>query len=168
MQADGRLVLVLRGRLLYRYPHTVVYAAPDQAGRPDMSEEAVLLPTFRGRIEPDVAFCGFELTRDGALAAPGWWFILEEQPTAPRFGLDVAEAFGAAAGPVHQWNDLSWGHLAADPKALAEISHLRTDMSPPPPATGPPWGTSSAGMAAILVQQPVRVALRATDLLAPA
>ncbi|HKE79267.1 MAG TPA: hypothetical protein VKB54_08170 [Solirubrobacteraceae bacterium] len=165
-QTDGRLVLVLRGRLLFRYPHTVIYAAPDLNGRPNLAEDAVLLPTFRGRIEPDVAFCGFALTSDEARTAPGWWFVLEEQPTAPRFGLDVAVGFGAAAGPVNQWNDLTWGHLATDAEALQGITHLRADMQPPSPPAGPRWGATSSDMAAILAQQPVRVALRAADLLA--
>jgi hypothetical protein len=163
--ADTRLVLVLRGRLLFRYPHTVVYAAPDRGGRPDLSEGAVLMPSFRGRMDPDVAFCGFALTREQARAAPGWWFLLEEQPTAPRFGLDVATGFGAAAGAVREWNDLSWGHLADDAAGLAALSHLDVDRQPPSPPSGPRWGTTSAAMAAILAQQPVRVAIRARDLL---
>jgi hypothetical protein len=167
-QTDARLVLVIRGRLLFRYPHTVIYAAPDHNGRPDLSESAVLLPTFRGRIDPDVAFCGFALGLDEARTPPGWWFVLEEQPTAPRFGLDVAQAYGAAAGPVNEWNDLSWGHLAADAQGLAAITNLRADMQPPSPPTGPRWGATASDMAAILAQQPVRVALRAVDLLAPA
>jgi hypothetical protein len=167
-QSDARLVLVLRGRLLFRYPQTVIYAAPDRDGRPDLSESAILLPTFRGRIDPDVAFCGFALGRDEARAVPGWWFVLEEQPTAPRFGLDVAQAFGADAGAVLEWNDLSWGHLAADAQELGAITHLRADMQPPSPPTGPRWGATASAMASILAQQPVRVALRAVDLLAPA
>jgi hypothetical protein len=163
--ADTKLVLVLRGRLLFRYPHTVVYAAPDRGGRPDLSEDVVLMPSFRGRMDPDVAFCGFALTREEAGTTPGWWFLLEEQPTAPRFGLDVATGFGAAAGEVREWNDLSWGHLADDTAGLAALHHLDADRQPPSPPSGPRWGTTSAAMAAILAQQPVRVAIRARDLL---
>ena len=162
--ASVRLVVILRGRLLYRYPGTVIYAAPDRNGRPDISAGAVVLPTFRGRVEPDVAFVGFPIGRDDA---PDWWFVLEEQPTAPRFGLDVATKFGAAAAPVNEWNDLSWGHLAAGADALAELTFLRADIVPPSPPTGPRWGTTSAAMGAILAQQPVRVAMRAVDLLPP-
>jgi hypothetical protein len=159
------LVLVLRSRLLFRYPSTVIYAAPDKNGRPDLSEQAPLVPAFRGRIDPDIAFLGFALSLTEARGDPGWWFVFEEQPTAPRFGLDVATAFDAAAGPVNEWNDLSWGHLVADAAGLAALTNLRTDLDPPSPPTGPRWGESAAAMAAILAQQPVRVALRAVDLL---
>jgi hypothetical protein len=164
--ADTKVVLVLRGRLLFRYPHTVVYAAPDKAGRPDLSESAVLMPAFRGRMEPDMAFCGFTLDRAQVVAGGGWWFILEEQPTAPRFGLDVAAGFGTAAAPLNQWNDLSWGHLATSEQELAGLAQLDTGQAPigsPPPQ--PVWGADAAAMAAILVQQPVRVAIHARDIL---
>ncbi len=161
-EANLRLVLVLRGRLLYRYPGTVIYAAPDRNGRPDITADAVMLPTFRGRVDPDVAFVGFPIGRGDA---PAWWFVLEEQPTAPRFGLDVATTFGVDAGPVNEWNDLSWGHLADSADTLAQLTFLRADTIPPSPPTGPRWGTTSAALGAILAQQPVRVALRAVDLL---
>jgi hypothetical protein len=164
--ADTRVVLVLRGRLLFRYPHTVVYAAPDQAGRPDLSESAVLMPAFRGRMEPDMAFCGFPLNRAQLTAGGGWWFILEEQPTAPRFGLDVASGFGSDAPPLTEWNDLSWGHFAASAEELAGVAQLDPDRSPagsPPPE--PAWGAHAAAMAAILAQQPVRVSIHARDIL---
>src|SRR5262245_3868543 len=145
--ANVRLVLVLRGRLLYRYPGTVIYAAPDSNGRPDISAGAIVLPTFRGRVEPDVAFVGFPIGREDA---PDWWFVLEEQPTAPRFGLDVPTKFGVDAGPVNEWNDLSWGHLADSAAALAELTFLRADALPPSPPIGPRWGTTSAAMGATL------------------
>jgi hypothetical protein len=165
----ARLVLLVRGRLLRRYPSTVVYAVPDRNGRPHLEDARVKLPLFRGGIPPDVVFCGFDLTAAearGGPTSPSWWFVFEEQPTEPRFALDVAGRFGAAAPPVNQWNDLTWGHLAPDPAALARLAHLRVTGAPPPsPPAGPRWGQSSAGMAAILVQQPVRVALRAADLL---
>jgi hypothetical protein len=164
--ADTKVVLVLRGRLLFRYPHTVVYAAPDKAGRPDLSESAVLMPSFRGRMEPDMAFCGFTLDRAQVVAGGGWWFILEEQPTAPRFGLDVAEGFGPDAPPLNEWNDLSWGHFAASEADLALVSQLSTSVAPsgsPPPS--PVWGSHAAAMAGILAQQPVRVSIHARDIL---
>jgi hypothetical protein len=165
---DGSLVLLLRGRLLFRYPHTVVYAVPpDVSGRPDLTGPSVLMPLFRGRMEPDVAFCGFALDRDTA-RDEGWWFLLEEQPTAPRFGLDVAAGFGDDAPALNQWNDLSWSHLAADAAALAALSQI--DAETPPEAAAPPgpvWGADAAAMAGILAQQPVRVAIRARDLLPP-
>jgi hypothetical protein len=164
--ADTKLVLVLRGRLLFRYPHTVVYAAPDLSGRPNLADHAVLQPSFRGRMEADVAFCGFSLGRDQA-RQEGWWFVLEEQPTAPRFGLDVAVRYGSDAGTPHQWNDLTWGHLAGSAAELAALSHIDVQHPPPSPPDGPRWGETSAAMAAILAQQPVRVAMRAADLLPP-
>ena len=122
------------------------------------------MPLFRGRVEPDVAFCGFALDRDRALAE-GWWFVLEEQPTAPRFGLDVADGFGADAPALNQWNDLTWGHFATDAAALAALTRLDPARPPPDPPPGPVWGADAASMAAILAQQPVRVAIRARDLL---
>jgi hypothetical protein len=168
----GQLVLLIRGRLLRRYPSTIVYAAPDRDGRPGLDDALVKLPLFRGGIPPDVVFCGFDLTAAearGGATSRSWWFVFEEQPTEPRFALDVAERFGAAAPPVNQWNDLTWGHLAPDPAALDRLSHLRVTGPPPPsPPVGPRWGQTSAAMAAILAQPPVRVALRAVDLLPPA
>jgi hypothetical protein len=165
---DGSLVLLLRGRLLFRYPHTVVYAAPpDASGRPDLTGPSVLMPLFRGRMEPDVAFCGFALDRDTA-RDEGWWFLLEEQATAPRFGLDVAAGFGDDAPALNQWNDLSWSHLAADAAALAGLSQIDAETLPEAAAPpGPVWGADAAAMAGILAQQPVRVAIRARDLLPP-
>ena len=33
---------------------------------------------------------GFDLTREDAIADPGWFFVIQQQPTEPRFGMDVA------------------------------------------------------------------------------
>lgn len=162
----GQLVLLVRGDLLRRYPSTVVYAAPDVSGRPRLEDAAVKMPLFRGRLDPDVTFAGFDLTSDSARA--GWWFVFEEQPTEPRFGLDVAR-FGAGAPALNQWNDLSWSHLADSEEALAALDHIDVDRPPPVPAdpANAVWGATSAAMAKILAQQPVRVCLRAVDLLPP-
>ena len=103
---------------------------PTSTAAPSSPTTPVLLPAFRGRLDPDVAFCGFALDLDEARGTPGWWFVVEQQPTEPRFGLDVAVGFGTAAGPVNEWNDLTWGHLADNAAALAALTHLRTDLRP--------------------------------------
>ena len=38
---------------------------------------------------PDIAFVGFELTAEQAKNNPGWFFVLQEQPTEPRFKLTM-------------------------------------------------------------------------------
>jgi len=164
---EGQLVLLVRGDLLRRYPSTVIYAAPDSSGRPRLAESAIKLPLFRGRLDPDVTFVGFDLTPEDA--RDRWWFVFEEQPTEPRFALDQAIGFGPDAPPLNQWNDLTWGHLAESSGVLAEISHIQIAgfTATQPNAPAPRWGASSSAMAAILAQQPVRVSLRGADLLAP-
>ena len=78
---------------------------------------------FRATQAPDVTMLGFLLTEQQVRGAddapngghPGWFFVLQEQPTEPRFGLDVATTYG---GTPQHWRDLSWGHLAPDEEAL--------------------------------------------------
>ena len=76
-----QLVLLLRGELLQRYPNAVIYAV--KAGReahgplylsPKSEDERH--PLFRGTLKPDVTFLGVNLTRDKALADPGWFFVI--------------------------------------------------------------------------------------------
>jgi hypothetical protein len=116
---DAQVVLLIRGELLRRYPNTTVFAAKavedgddrvpalpethvtreDAEKKPD-----VKFPVFKGRLDPDITFFGFDLTPDEALydpyhsndeAAPndhadeGWFFVLQEPPSESRFGLDV-------------------------------------------------------------------------------
>jgi hypothetical protein len=94
---DGgaQLVLLIRGDLLRRYPTAIVYMAaaeprPGQAGlRPGASE---VYPLFRGTLDPDLMFFGFPLTPEQARGdgtQPGWFFVIQQPPTEPRFGLDA-------------------------------------------------------------------------------
>src|SRR5262249_15433143 len=62
------LVLVIRGEVFRRYPNTQVYAVKAKAapgGTHDLTDTE-LLPVFGGRLAPDVAFFGFELTATDA------------------------------------------------------------------------------------------------------
>jgi hypothetical protein len=178
----AHLVLLVRGEVFRRYPNTVVYAVKAKVGAEaehDLSDEE-LLPIFSGRLPPDVAFFGFELSTDQARGAPGtdpnkqgWFFVLQEQPTEPRFGLDVPETVGGTPG---SWRDLSWGHLAADDQGLGAITYIDLtaplpDTSQVNPAGGARWhvadGARSADLAYATLQQPMRVAVHGSDMIPP-
>src|SRR6185436_1365750 len=87
---DARLVLVVRGDLLKKYPTAVVYAqqarwrqeAEDRFVRelddsnPDLFVKA---PIFKAEIEPDVRFLGFDLTAGGGQSR-----LVFRDPGAPR------------------------------------------------------------------------------------
>jgi hypothetical protein len=110
---------------------------------------------------------GFLLTKQQVRGAddatngghPGWFFVLQEQPTEPRFGLDVATTFG---GTPEHWRDLSWGHLAPDQAALQQIRYVPIDgLLKHVVLDNVQWGKNSAQMASITRQRPFRVAIHA-------
>jgi hypothetical protein len=159
--SGGQLVLLVRGELLRRYPATTIYAARANAdGTLDAATR--LAPMFRGFVAPDVVFAGFALTEEAALgtdpAGPGWYFVFEEHPGEPRFGFDEAAETDA---PQSQ-NDLAWPHVP-----LTRSGHV--DLARPLKGAGADlqasWGRDAAGMAALTLQQPFRIAMHASRLL---
>lgn len=146
---DGTVVLAIRGDLFERYPTASVYAVKATEERnadgdlervpvPDPTAEGddptARYPQFRGTLDPDLTFFGFELSVDDAREADGlgWFFVIEETPGEPRFGLDVADEGDVGttpngiltsepaptrpdpetiAGSEVGWAALSWGHL---------------------------------------------------------
>jgi hypothetical protein len=166
--AGDDLVLLIRGELLRRYPNSVIYAVAavkNNDGKFDLSPkpEDEKHPLFRGTLNPDVTFLGFDLRRKDAIADPGWFFVIQEQPTEPRFGLDVAD-FVKPLPALTTWNNLSWRHLAATPDQLKALSHvsITTQLGKIDPAE---WGRNSAHQAFITLQRPVRVAIHAKEML---
>ena len=180
-----RLVLVVRGDLVRRYPNflaSAIRAEWTATGRKLASEERQ--PLFAGRLEPDVAFFGFALTvaevrsesTQVGQGDPGWFFVVQEQPSEPRFGLDVGEA---GAVPPTSWNDLNWGQLAATPEALSALGYVDLDADLPDTngvasLPGIAWhgdaglgatGARASHVAYITLQRPMRVAVHANDLL---
>ena len=120
-------------------------------------------PLFRGTLQPDVTFLGFDLTKPEALAELGYFFVIQQQPTEPRFGLDEAD-FTTPLSPPATWNDLSWRHLASTPEALQALSHasIRTVL---PDIDKAKWNKNAAHQAYITLQRPVRIAIHARDML---
>jgi hypothetical protein len=170
----------VRGQLFRRYPNAIIYAARavrDPAGRikPGATER---FPLFRGVAPPDVTFFGFQLSeaeaRGGAQPGgdPGWFFVIQQQPGEPEFGLDVDP--GGDPPAVTQWNQLTWRHLVRSQQELAALTHVKLKQGTPPrPDTSknPPganWGFNAAHMARITLQQPVRIAILANQMLPPA
>ena len=196
-EANGkRLVLVIRGDLLKRYPTAVIFAqkakwvddADDPANPPrkirvlDESDPktTILEPVFKAEIEPDLHFLGFDLTVAQAKGSPkppptalnpgkpGWFFVIQERPGEPRFGLDLTD--GPPEVPVNQlkeWNQLSWNHLG-NPVEIPFISIVQAHI-PTVTGIGPDknikWGSNAADMAYILFQVPVMVAIHADKML---
>ena len=165
--AGDDLVLLIRGELLRRYPNSVIYAvaAVDVNGKFDLSTkpEDEKHPLFRGSLNPDITFLGFDLKKEDAIADPGWFFVIQEQPTEPRFGLDVADFVKPLPG-LTTWNNLSWRHLAGTQDELNALSHasVKTQLGRIDPAE---WGRNSAHQAFITLQRPVRIGIHAKEML---
>jgi hypothetical protein len=82
------LVLLVRGDVIKRYPNVVVYAAKakDVGGgvlAPDDTDQRH--PVFQGILGGDIACYGFELTKSEVRGSPGWFFVLQEHPSEPKF-----------------------------------------------------------------------------------
>ena len=114
-------------------------------------------------MKPDVTFLGFDLKREDAIAEPGWFFVIQQQPTEPRFGLDAAD-FDKPLPPLTTWNDLSWRHLVKSEEELKSLTHASIKTVLPDLGTGK-WGRNSAHQAYITLQRPVRVAIHAREMI---
>ena len=131
---EEKVVLVIRGELLKKYPTAVVYAHHARwqplTGPIDPSQERVLeeltdteedhpplskvrTPLFEAKLEPDIYFFGFDLAAADAIGGtgknpndpPGWFFVIKERPGDPRFGFDLERETGTE---IETFNDLSW------------------------------------------------------------
>jgi hypothetical protein len=142
-----QFVLLLRSSLLRRYPNAIIYltpAVPPSSATPPPD----IFPIFNGAMAPDINFFGFPVspaTATGAGTAPGYFVVIQEHPTEPRFGLDAAVS-----------------------SALATRSHLAIGTQPPAgvPLKGHTWGKNSAHMADITRRRPVRITIHASQLIA--
>ena len=187
-----QLVLLVRGELLKKYPNTIVYAQKAHIfrrddGTPDPSKDPVIqevkteaemhdeirFPIFRAEIEPDIRFFGFEMTPEEAKGADhpqnpnddwGWYFIIQEVPGEPRFGMDIT--FEPDSPSTVTWDDLAWTKFGEG------LRFIDTAQPPAPDffnrlsaAEKSQWGSHSADMASILYQKPVMIAVHAKEML---
>jgi hypothetical protein len=173
--ASDPLILLVRGELIRRYPNVVVYAAdaiePGGVRQPGPDETD---PIFFGLIEPDIALFGFDLDPEAARGDPGTFFILQEHPSEPRFGLEPAgTVFGAQA---QSWALLGWDALAANADELAAFTYIDLTATLPldpttPDDKGAVWhanGTPpsrAADLAHLTFREPFRLAVHGSMLI---
>jgi hypothetical protein len=162
--AGGQIVLLIRGELLRRYPNTVIVAWKatanglamiDPPGVADIKE-----PVFQGKLNPDIAFAGFDLRDDEILQNGGWFFVLQEQPTEPRFGLDVG--LPDQTGQPQTWNDATWVQTGVGEGQHLKLSEAGTLTNLL--INSLKFGENSAHMASITLQKPMRIAVHARHL----
>ncbi|MBK7074131.1 MAG: hypothetical protein IPH44_17685 [Myxococcales bacterium] len=162
------LVLVVRADVLQRYPNALVYAAQ---ARWDGTHRVVgggapMMPSVAATLGSDLALFGFDLTdgvargSDTPPGPPGYYFVIAEHPSEPRFGLAAA-----ATGSPTAWRELAWSDLAAGD---LDGPYLRTDG--PLAArqfTNDPlrWGVDASATAAITRRRAIRVAMHASTLM---
>jgi hypothetical protein len=161
------LVLILRGRLLKRYPDADIYAveASTDTDLPELDAAAITRPLFRDFVDPDITLIGFQLTYEqvvGAAGGNGYWFVIAEHPGQPRFGLTDPDP-AVTHPPLPTWDELSWADLGPTAAGATYVPAATPPMSPA--GTTRVWAATAADMAAITYQPAVRVAIRATDLL---
>jgi len=177
----GNLVLLVRGELLRRYPNAIIYACHAQwgaEGQPRQLSSAELYPLFRGTLDPDVTFFGFDLSEDAARGGdqaqggdPGWFFVFQQVPSEPRFGLEPTPK-----DPVVTWADLAWSDFAFTPSTAGAPIFAQTSVAPQNVnlQIGPDnaddnknaWGKDSAQTAYIAFRRPARIAIH-SDLMLP-
>lgn len=150
--SGDRFVMLIRSSLLRRYPTAVIYASkavvPNVVRKPSKEPQDEKHPVFRGSMQPDVTFFGFDLTVDQVVGTgvgddQGYFIVIQEQPTEPRFGVDVGTPTGAG-------------------------THLKVSAGAPAGSTtggNLQWGQNGAHIAAMLRQQPVRIAIHASQFL---
>jgi len=107
----NNVVLLVRGELFKRYPNAIVYAgkAKIQDNQRVLDDTDERYPIFRGTLPNDITFLGFNLSeadaKGGTAESPeGFFFVFQQQPSEPRFGLEPVED----ASPITHWSDLAW------------------------------------------------------------
>jgi hypothetical protein len=145
---SGAFVMLLRSSLLRKYPNALVYLVPAVVGpvagprAPDLSRP--MQPVLAGRALADISYFGFAVSpafASGADGGAGCFVVIEEQLSAPRFGVETS-------------TDVVPG------------AHLSLQGAPPGglELKGRTWARNSAHMAGITRQTPVRLAIHASAL----
>jgi hypothetical protein len=170
----GLVVLLLRGDLLRRYPNTVVYAwkatrkdaklaLADLPATEDGVKDVVREAVFHGRFEPNFSFVGLRLTQAELFTGnepDGWYIVLQEQPTEPRFGFE-ASADGPVAGRPATWTNADWSQFGVAPGRHLAIAGNPLAGTTLQDAT---MGHNGSHLARIMLRMPIRFTIHSSRL----
>jgi hypothetical protein len=172
-----RQVLLIRGELLMRYTGAIIYAVKAEVdthnNKPVLSDvdENIKEPVFRGTIPPDITFLGFDIKFEDLVGNeengdPGYFFIIQEQPSDPRLAIDNGDGSIVDPDPhsLGSWNDLNWDYVKSSVGSNEYVDLLHVPLNGIK-IDNVTWGSHAADLAYILLQQPVRIAVHARDLL---
>jgi hypothetical protein len=187
--STDRFVIVIRGALLQRFPNAEIFLVQGQLDdhgkkepkrietQPDGSSPTFELPLFIGRVDPDITFLGFEKAAADYGGSPGWWLVIQEQPTEPCFGIsdeggvqlnrwtdlgvtDLVVATADGHGPVGDGRGYIRLEATANHWTAERAPWLRT-LDP----TTTPWDGRSENVAAALLRRPFRLYAHCSDFL---
>ena len=112
---------------------------------------------FAGVLGADITFVGFDLGAAELLSGDGWFFVLQEQPTEPRFGFDELDGPGPPPrstpgrrrrGSTPEPPPGAYLRIAGNPLAGTNLDDVR-------------FVDHAAHLAALTHQKPMRVAIHA-------
>ena len=161
----GQIALLVRGRLLRRYPNTSIFAWRSAGGKlinPPAPTD-LKQPVFAGVLGSDIVFVGFDLTDADLLAGDGWFFVLQEQPTEPRFGFDELGP-GDSLPTLGSWSDATWTHTGT---AAGRYLHIGGNPLENQILSDVQFVAHAGHFAAITLQKPMRVAVHSRSMVQP-
>src|SRR4029434_9438924 len=127
----------------------------------DMASE-ILFPMFAAEIAPDIRFFGFDLTAEKARGTKdprvetddwGWYFVIQELPGEPRFGMDIKFDPDDEEDTPITWNDLGWDSVPAGRCVNPATPPLPKFYNLLSAALKAQWGHHAADMASVLFQR---------------
>ena len=156
-----------------RYPDLVAAAVQDADpadGKIIFGQGSDAKILFTAHLAPDYKLVGFDLT-EAQVASGNWWFLLAENPTAPRFGLSVEDntTTGSLSHDNVDWDDFYAGAsrpLAGQFLLPSQRTVTVTDSNPSgsKPASVQ-WPGHAGIVARTLLRNPVRAAFEAKTLI---
>jgi hypothetical protein len=178
-----RIVLVIRGQLLQKFPDTLIFASEAEfSGTPGISQEELksaprqmktsgetIYPIFTAKLGTDVTLLGFDLSVNEALGTneqgdyinAGYFFALQERPGQLRFGLDEY----SPSQSIINWGDLSWNIFEGEKilNCFFDLSQEDLNLNQLEENIAE-WGRSSCDMAKITYQKPFLIVINANDI----
>jgi hypothetical protein len=183
---EERLVLVIRGDLIKKYPNAVIYAVrgvvqsddgnvsvkpglPEYLTSTNTQVPDPSYPIFTAEVGADITLLGFDIPVSEVSSDPGWYFVIEERVSETRFGLDVANN-----STLTSCDDIAWDHFDFNgDQSLDTIAHqvdkYLNDLNPltdfQSGSSFAEWGSNAATIARCTLQKPVRIVVSSTKMI---